>query len=345
MIRAAKSDEEPTLLLSLPKGTGLELVNLAAKDTDIGTGLVLKSDNSPAEVTIDGGGRMIELTGDGKGSVITVGSGVTLTLQNITFKGLDNNNAPLIKVDGGTLVLEDGAVITGNTNTESGGGGVYVCNSGTFSMKGGTISDNKSTKNEEYYGGGGVFVSIGTFSMSGGTIRGNEAMRDGGGGVFVISGTFSMSGGTISNNKVNGNFNGGGVFVDAYGATFTMSGGTISDNEAKDGGGVFVNKDGAFSMSDGTISGNKAADSGGGVFVKDQGTFIKTPADDSLTSGVIYGNTAPLLANAAKGDSFGHAVRFEGGGNNLRSTTAGENITLTTKTYGESGGWDPKTQS
>jgi hypothetical protein len=55
--------------------------------------------------------------------LITVGSGVTLT--NITFKGLKsgqtgdngNNTAPLIKVNGGTLVLGTGAYIQDNTNT------------------------------------------------------------------------------------------------------------------------------------------------------------------------------------------------------------------------------------
>jgi hypothetical protein len=305
---------------------------------DLGAdGLVLTNDTSPAEVIIDGGGREITLT-TGTGSVITVGSGVTLTLRNITFKGLDNNNASLIKVDGGTLVLENGAVITGNTNPASGGGGVFVY-SGTFSMKGGTISGNKSTKNEDYYGGGGVYVRSGTFEMSGGTISGNEALRAGGGGVYVSSGTFSMSGGTISNNKVNGDFKGGGVYVDEGGATFTMSGGTISDNEAKEGGGVYVNEYGAFSMSGGTISRNKAAE-GGGVFVHEDGAFIKTPAGGSLTSGVIYGSDEDsLLANTAQSDSYGHAVKFAGGGNNLRNTTAGENVTLTTKMYAESGGW------
>jgi hypothetical protein len=50
--------------------------------------------SSPAEVTLDGGGMEIALA-EGAGSVITVGSGVTLTLKNITFKGSDSNTAPL----------------------------------------------------------------------------------------------------------------------------------------------------------------------------------------------------------------------------------------------------------
>jgi hypothetical protein len=57
--------------------------------------------------------------------VITVKSGVTLTLKNITFKGLKsgndhdtgNNTAPVIWVDGGNLVMGYGAVICDNTST------------------------------------------------------------------------------------------------------------------------------------------------------------------------------------------------------------------------------------
>jgi hypothetical protein len=47
-----------------------------------------------------------------------VGNGVTLTLRNVTFAGLDTNTSTLISVAmGRTLVLEDRAVITGNGNS------------------------------------------------------------------------------------------------------------------------------------------------------------------------------------------------------------------------------------
>jgi hypothetical protein len=89
-------------------------------------------------VVIDGGGRVIDLTGSATGSpLITVDSGVTLTLKNITFKGIDNNTAPLIKVmTGGALVLDTGAVLTENKNPDSNGGGVSV-EGGTLTMKAG----------------------------------------------------------------------------------------------------------------------------------------------------------------------------------------------------------------
>jgi hypothetical protein len=91
-------------------------------------------------------------------------------------------------------------------------------------MSGGIISSNTADS------GGGVYVSdSGTFTMSGGIISSNTA--DSGGGVYVSgSGTFTMSGGVISGNTAN--FNGGGVYLGPYG-TFRIVTGTIyGTNEA-----------------------------------------------------------------------------------------------------------------
>jgi hypothetical protein len=207
-----------------------------AEGTDLATtGLVLMNDpdpdkpfdpftnNSPAEVIIDGlwPGREVALTGTNtnRAPLITVGTGVTLTLKNITFKGMeDTNNAPLIQVNtGGTLILESGARLTDNKGIN--GGGVFV-NGGQFIMKGGTISENEAVSN-----GGGVYIHSGTFTMKGGTISENEAVSSGG-GVYIHSGTFTMNGGTISGNEAY--HEGGGVYVrSSSGATFRKTGGTI----------------------------------------------------------------------------------------------------------------------
>jgi uncharacterized repeat protein (TIGR02543 family) len=166
--------------------------------------------------------RTVSLSSNG--AMFTVNSGVTLVLDNnITLQGHNSNNDRLVVVFGGTLRMNNGSVITGNT-----GGGVYVDYNGTFTMNGGTISGNTSG------GGGGVNVSAyGTFTMNGGTISGNTATGNGG-GVFV-SGTFNMRGGTISGNTVASRGTsiggGGGVYVsvnltEGYG-TFNKSYGNI----------------------------------------------------------------------------------------------------------------------
>jgi uncharacterized repeat protein (TIGR02543 family) len=187
-----------------------------------------------------GGVRTVSLkTGSSyNGSIFTVGSGVTLTLDNyVTLKGRSNNKSLVTVNSGGTLVMKNGSAITGNT-TSTTGGAAYV--GGTFTMNGGEISGNTSTIGSST-GGGGVFVAAnGTFTMNDGKIKNNTSTIGNGGGVFVAdNGTFTMSGGEISNNTTpsNASGNGYGSGVNVVG-TFTMKGGKISGNTANYGGGV-----------------------------------------------------------------------------------------------------------
>jgi hypothetical protein len=155
-----------------------------------------------------GGNRTIRLSSHG--TMFTVNKEVTFILDNnITLMGHSGNNRRMVYLSDGTLKMNNGAAITGNS-----GGGVEV-RSGTFEMSGGAISGNTTA---EY--GGGVHVYSGTFIMTGGSISGNSAKR--GGGVDDYS-TFNMRGGSIAGNTAI-EF-GGGVYVRG---TFTKTGGTIT---------------------------------------------------------------------------------------------------------------------
>jgi hypothetical protein len=271
LIRGGKG----TARLNLELNAMTEGVGLSA-GTDLGTGgLILDSTNSPAEVIIDGKGRTVRLT-SGSGSLIAVRSGVTLTLRNITFAGKDNNGAPLLRVqNGGTLILEDGAVITGNTNISTDGGGIAVTTGGRLVMNGGAIRGNKAVN------GGGLYTA-GTGSaiaMSGGTISGNSAIGD-------------------ANGAATGDGGGGGVFIDG-GRRFEMSGNAvISGNNAGHGGGVLTQENGSTLDMSGNaeISGNTALEYGGGVYTG-VGTIF------TMTSGVVYGKNEGSLTNTAPHNS------------------------------------------
>ncbi|MCL2244343.1 MAG: autotransporter adhesin family protein [Treponema sp.] len=239
--------------------------------------------------------RIVGLTING--SMFSIGSGVTLILDNnLTITGRDDNSESLIIISGGNLIINNGARIMGNTATY--GGGVHFMN-GAFTMNGGTISGNTALN------GSGVYVGYGrTFTMNGGLISGNTAIY--GGGVYVSSnGTFNKTGGIISGNNAS-NY-GGGVYVASDGK-FNKSGGIISGNIALySGGGVGVSN-GTFTMSGGEISANTAGSSGGGVFVFYYGVFIKT-------GGIIYGDNNNRNSNAVKDiatntfqSNLGHAV-------------------------------------
>ena len=112
-----------------------------------------------------------------------------------------------------TFIMYNGC-ITGNTST-SGGGGVYVADSTTFTMYGGSIVDNKANLGQYASNGGGVYVAGGDtenkyFTMYGGSITGNHTAGDGG-GIYSTSNNISIYGGSVTGNSAERN--GGAVYV------------------------------------------------------------------------------------------------------------------------------------
>ena len=295
------------------------------------------------------GGTISDNTAENGGGVYAENS-ATFTMSGSS--AISNNTATSDKVydtgDGGGVYMLGSFTMSGDStisgNHASGyGGGVCVASTiyassnqdGTFTMKGGTITDNTAG-----YAGGGVFASQ-DFTMEGGTISKNEASSSGGGGVY-IRGDLTMKNGTITGNiaKTDDGI-GGGVYT---GGDFTMENGEISNNTAEGyhsygytygaGGGVFAC--GQFTMGNGTISGNQATygirlpgfggDNGGGVFVDD--------GDFTMTGGTITGNSAGPCASGGgvcvyRNSSVGHY------GSTYFTMTGG---TITGNSAGASGG-------
>ena len=295
----------------------------AARDLDAAA----FNSKSGVVITLEGTGaeRTVQLSA--QGTLFTV-SGGTLRLGNyITLnKCTGNNNAPLVVVAaGGTLVMETGSKIAGNTGSATTNG--VTMNGGTFTMNGGEISGNVATE------GGGVLLANDntiskTFNMTGGTITGNRGNY--GGGVAVrAGGTFNMSGtAKISSNQGNGgDEQGGGVYLN--GTAFNMSGtAEISSNQGKVGGGVYCN--GVFLMEGGAvIKGNTAVNYGGGVQAQGgrfdmKGGGIKGNQVTSTVANFGYGGGV----NCAKGGFF--QKTFSGGiinGSN-EGTEADRNTTV-----------------
>ena len=241
--------------------------------------------NSGVTATIDLAGHT--LRGNDSGSVITVYSGGSLTLQDNSDSGKVTGGAipedanqsswmlgAAVTVNGGTFTMNGGTI---TDNDASHCGGVVNVSSGRFTMEGGSISNNTGTGLS--VGGSGSSATIG----SGAAISGNTVTTDGAscGGVHVLDGgSVTLNGGTISNNTVPEN--GGGVFINS--GTFTMNSGSITGNTAGTdgngwGGGVYImtgdgyTKEGAFIMKGGSITGNHAASYGGGVVLSDTGSF------------------------------------------------------------------------
>jgi hypothetical protein len=252
------------------------------------SGLKLTLANSPRNVIIHGGGRVVNLTGTEKihtGSLISVQSPITLVLTDITLKGLmpkefakvpveslrdlyihdtkdelyngtycdakDTipNNASVVQVFDGILILDSGAVIGYNyidykffddyVEYDFGGGAVMVVG------KKGSVTLNYHSRLAFGYApiGGGISTNDSTVYMNGGDIVYCVAAAVGG-GICTINSTLVYNAGYITdciatNSKDSEYFRfdgahrgGGGIY--AIGSNLELYGGLITENYVLD---------------------------------------------------------------------------------------------------------------
>ena len=157
--------------------------------------------------------KYIQLTNTGM--LFCTGDDVTLRMQNIELRGINNNTHPVVCLHStnAKIIMESGVKITGNANSSS-----------LNSYLG--------------YPGGGVYLSSGVFEMDDGAEISGNISRNNGGGIYVYSGTVNIRGGVINNNAAPDS-NGGGIYNE-YSGTINMIGGIISNNTAHRGGGIYL---------------------------------------------------------------------------------------------------------
>lgn len=155
------------------------------------------------------------LNGGGQGSVLTIDSGVAVTINTLTITGGSAGSGGGIRNFG--TVTVNGASITGNNasgaNAPGGGGGIN--NNGTV-----TLNNSSVTGNTARIFGGGIDNLGGTVTLSGTNISGNTA-GDAGGGIYN-DGTVSLN----DSSSITGNTAGidGGGIANNLGGTVTLNG-------------------------------------------------------------------------------------------------------------------------
>jgi hypothetical protein len=172
--------------------------------------------------TVWGGGVLVGTAGSAsEGEFVMVGGEIS---------GNASQTGGGVMIYKGSMTMTGGSIHhninTNYSNVPGDGGGVYVNEYTSFTLSGGTISENGGTKTET---GGGVCVNgNGLFTMTDGEILNNSSITKGGGVYIVAYGEFILSGGTISGNTSGA---GGGVSASGYGGIFTQTGGTVSGNK------------------------------------------------------------------------------------------------------------------
>ncbi|MDR2954705.1 MAG: hypothetical protein LBV43_06460 [Prevotella sp.] len=187
-------------------------------------------------ITMEGSGT-ISLSSNG--SLLRIGENQTVTIEDITLQGRENNNGSVV-ITAGEFTMAGSATVTGNQKAGGSGGGIHVTG-GTFTMKDNAMVSNNSIGYSGFQeGGGGVCINKGTFIMQDSSVvSGNtDGDKEGYGGVFVRKGIFIMKDtASVKDNT------GCGVGVDA--GTFTMQNRTTIQNNTGRGISIVVEENGA----------------------------------------------------------------------------------------------------
>jgi hypothetical protein len=215
------------------------------------------------------------ITQSGSNSVLTIGSGLMVTIEGVT-------------VSGGQ------AVISAADPLGSGGG---INNSGNLTLRDSRVSDNSAAG----FGGGIANNSTGNLKLYGTLVSGNNVFSPGpnpavGGGI-ANAGTATLYGSTVSRNGAGG-FGGAGGIENV--GSLTLKDSTVSGNGASIAGGGIVNTNSATLRLDASIvSGNGAGDVGGGIINYGTATLNETAVTGNvagLSAGGIY-NSGTLTLN------------------------------------------------
>lgn len=276
------------------------------------------------EVTLQGykasatAASLAQINGGGTASALWLQKdGLTTIIKDLT---VTNGNPEYygggIRIGNGTVKLTDGALITGNSAQEK-GGGVYVDGGGKLFVYGSALIGDSTTStttatssdkaNSAPYGGGiysnGGAVYLGYSAWTSETdntpaaitagygVRRNYATYSGG-GIYTSSSSGNpdvhMQSGNVSYNA-SGSM-GGGMLI---GYNAKIQGGTISNNKSKNGGAIYDSASiGAVYISESAdISGNTATEKGGAVYVSTVGTLY-------VQGGTITGNEASVSGGA-----------------------------------------------
>ena len=217
--------DESTLRSVISSAAANDMVNFGCSGTITltsgGGGAITLSKN----LTIDGNGQTVTISGGGAVQVFTVPGGVTATLNGLT--------------------VEDGFISNGNGNGN--GGGIY--NTGTLAVTNSTLSGNNARI------GAGI-ANYGTLRVTNSTLSGNSANAFGGG--ILNDGTLSVTNSTFSGNVCTGC---GGSAI-GNGGTLNVTNSTFSGNS---GGVAIINGNNTATVGASILANNTAGNCAGAI--------------------------------------------------------------------------------
>lgn len=234
------------------------------------------------------------ITQAGSQSVITIGSGVSVTIKGVTVTGgyalvctIPPGGFPTDAIpsggggginNSGTLTLAESAV-SGNRGFL--GGGIY--NAGAATLYHSTVSENLQancgTPSDNDLGGNGIY-NVGTLTLRDSAVSGNVGLV--GGGIYN-AGIATLKGSSVSGNGAG--FGGGGI---ANRGTVTLMDSTVTGNDAiYVGGGIYNFDQATLTLRNSAVSSNSATvGPGGGIYNEGTATLYESTVTSNR---VVYG--------------------------------------------------------
>ncbi|MFZ1333386.1 MAG: choice-of-anchor Q domain-containing protein [Flavobacteriales bacterium] len=302
-------------------GGGIENFNGTVTITSSTVGGAAVADGNTAGV--NGGG--IHVSGTGTTNV----NGGTFANNVAGQEGGGLWNASGSMTIDGTTVDSNTANAGNNAGNDQGGGGVFNIGGTLIIQNGAMITNNTAPINTG--NGGGVMTDGGSVTISGSMLSGNSCARAGG-AIENFNGSASLTDITLMGN--NAGINGGGVHVSGTGTTSFITSTASGNTAVNEGGGLWASNAGAMTITRSTVSGNNALD-GGGLFLQGGGPGTGTlDVNYSTVSGntatndgggvSVEGGTATLLASTIANNSADN----NGGGVNVMVGTLNSNSSI-----------------
>ena len=270
-------------------GSGANAITFSVSGT-ITLGSTLPNIND--DLTIDGGGQSITVSGNNSVQVLAVNTGKTLSLHNLTIvNGYSPNYGGGIYNQSGTVNVTN-STFSGNTapgpgliGSPGGGGGIYNNGNGaTVNVTHSTFSGNSASF------GGGISNNGGTVNVTQSTFSGNTASFSAGGIYNLPGSTLNVTNSTFSGNSASNT--GGGIL--SNGGTVNVTNGTFSGNSASNSGGGISNRIGTAKLKNTIIanstSGGNCFNTGGGTITADSDNL----ADDNTCGGATVTTSAQI---------------------------------------------------
>ena len=244
------------------------------------SGTIVVTPTLPAlnqNMTIDGSGQNVTVSGGNVTQIMTINAGKTVTLQNLTIA--DGNNTP--NYNGGALL-----------------------NNGTLTINNATFSNNLTE-----YRGGGIY-NAGTLNVSESTFYSNTVKSSGWGGGIFNTGTLVVDRSTFNQNNIQtgGSVRGGGIYSNG---TMNVTNSSFTDNDATWGGGITVWENGSVSNS--AFSGNEADTNWGGAIANwGNLTLTNNTIANSTSGGGISSYEALTMTNNTLSGNIGSGINVTG---------------------------------